>query len=390
MDAAAALPMPDVGERLAPPCLATSGVSVVERLVRDVPETVWPHWQTLAEEASEANCFAEPWFVSAGLAAFAARDEVRLLEVWENGRLLGVLPLCIGRDYGRMRVRHVENWRHHHDFLGTPLVRAGREQAYWAAILGHLDAADWAPGFLHVTGLLEDGPVHRGLQAARACPIVHRSVRAALHSDLSPQAYYEHAVRKKKRKEIKRLESRLAELGPLACVTLVAPEDLPAWCDAFLALERSGWKGQGGTALACAPATEAFFRQALAGAAAAGRLEFLRLDLSGEPIAMLVNFLAPPGSFSFKIAFDEDFARFSPGVLLQIENLRMLARPDIAWMDSCAAENHPMIDSLWTERRAIVRCTIPLAGVRRGLTYKACRALETASCALRALKGKLA
>jgi hypothetical protein len=102
---------------------------------------------------------------------------------------------------------------------------------------------------------------------------------------------------------------------------------------------------------------------------------------------MLVNFLAPPGSFSFKIAFDEDYARFSPGVLIQIENLRILARPDIGWMDSCAVADHSMINSLWGERRRMVRATVPLAGAVRGLTFRISRAAENASAALRRLKG---
>jgi hypothetical protein len=97
---------------------------------------------------------------------------------------------------------------------------------------------------------------------------------------------------------------------------------------------------------------------------------------------MLVNFLCPPGSFSFKTAFDEGFAHYSPGVLLQIDNLDILDRPDIAWMDSCAAQDHPMIDSLWTERRSIVRVTVPLKGWRRRIVWALCRALELASARL--------
>ena len=46
-----------------------------------------------------------------------------------------------------------------------------------------------------------------------------------------------------------------------------------------------------------------------------------RLDLDGKPLAMLVNFLTAPGSFSFKTAFDEAFSRYSPGVLIQLDNL---------------------------------------------------------------------
>jgi hypothetical protein len=48
-------------------------------------------------------------------------------------------------------------------------------------------------------------------------------------------------------------------------------------------------------------------------------------------------------------------------------------------MDSCAAEHHPMIDSLWGGRRSVVRVTIRLAGIRRGLIYYGCRALELVS-----------
>ena len=110
---------------------------------------------------------------------------------------------------------------------------------------------------------------------------------------------------------------------------------LDRWIDTFLALERAGWKGREGSALACDPRKEALFRAALGGAAAAGRLERLSLMLDGRAIGMLVNFLCPPAAFSFKTAYDERYARYSPGVLLQRENLALLTRDDIAWTDSC-------------------------------------------------------
>jgi hypothetical protein len=80
---------------------------------------------------------------------------------------------------------------------------------------------------------------------------------------------------------------------------------------------------------------------------------------------MLASLLAPPGAFSYKTAFDERFSRFSPGVLLQLENLAMLERAGIAWTDSCAAPDHPMIDSLWRERRALGRFSIAIGGTAR-------------------------
>lgn len=339
-------------------------------------------WDDLAADAAEPNAFAERWFFTASARHLPLPPSLRLLAVWEDARLVGLLPLMIGRRYGRIPVRHAVNWQHHHHFLGTPLVRRGRETAFWRGLIGALDDVAWARGFVHLSGLVEHGPVHTGLVAAaramgRPCDVVHRLYRAQLDAGLDPAGYYEANVRKKKRKELKRLAARLAEQGVVETHRLSRPEEVNGWCEDFLALEKSGWKGRAGSALGSRQDTATFFCDMLAGAYAAGRLDMLRIDLDGKAVAMLVNFITPPGSFSFKIAFDEDHARFSPGVLVQIENLQILARGDLDWMDSCAAENHPMIDSLWGGRRSIVRVTLPLAGLRRGAIFHACRAAET-------------
>jgi len=361
---------------------AGAGVDVFVHRARDVVDSLAGEWAALADQAAEPNAFAEHWFVAASLRNMADGRDIRLLEARRGGRLIGILLVEIGRGYARLPVRFVGNWRHDQMFLGTPLVAAGEEEAFWTATIAALGDAGWAANFLHLRGLAEGGAVHRGLAGAA---IVHREVRAFLASDLDPSAYYEQAVRPKKRKEIRRLRKRLAELGPVAVRTLDDGAALDSWCDSYLALEKAGWKGREGSALACRPETELFFREALAAAWAAGRLQFLRLDLGPRPIAMLVNFLCPPGSFSFKTVFDEDYARFSPGVLIQLENLDILARPDIAWMDSCAVEHHPMIDGLWTERRSIVRLTVPLKGAHRHAVFTLCRALERGSATFRKL-----
>lgn len=354
--------------------------------VRDAP--LMAEWGRLVRRFAEPNAFAEPWFWAAS-AHLDGAQAVRLLVVRHHGVLTGLLPVSVARHYGRMPVAHVQNHLHYHAFLGTPPVRAGQEQAFWTAILATLDGAPWAKGLLHLCAIPEHGPLHRGLCAAaaacgRRCDIVHRHERALLYSDLSPQAYYERTVRKKKRKEYKRLEQRLSESGTLTTRHFAADDDLAEWTDAFLTLEASGWKGASGSALAMRPDTARFFRAALAGAHAAGRLDLLRMDLDGTPIAMLVNFLTPPGSFSFKIAFDERHARFSPGVLLQLANLDILDRADIAWMDSCAIADHSMINSLWAERRALVRLSVPLAGPRRRMTFALCRMAERTAAHVRA------
>jgi CelD/BcsL family acetyltransferase involved in cellulose biosynthesis len=383
--ASAAIRVEDVAT---PACVArSSSLSVGFAPAASRIDVLREEWSGLAQRASEANAFAEPWFVAASV-RHLAQVEIRLAEVRDGSDLIGIQPLVVEQGYGRVPVRFVQNWRHHHHFFGAPLVAAGRERDFWRTLLGGLDAATWAPGFLHIRDLAEQGPLHLALEAVagemgRAAHIAYREVRALLRTDLNPDDYYSQAVRKKKRKELARLRNRLAEEGELATRFFAPGDDLAAWCDAFLRLEAAGWKGREGSALGSAPATEAFFRDSLAGAEAAGRLQIIALELDRTPIAMLVNFVSAPGSFSFKTAFDESYARFSPGVLIQRENLAILERDEIDWMDSCAAENHPMIDSFWTERRTLVRVTVPLSGRRRRLSHFAARRLEDLAAATR-------
>lgn len=369
------------------------GLRAELRPARTAPLRLEGDWQDLARDAAEPNAFAEPWFAAPSLRNLEIERELRMVEVWDGTVLIGLLPLCMSGTYAHLPIPHAENWLHSQSFLGTPLIRRGREQEFWVAALQILDGESWVGSFLHLSKLIEGGPVFQGLVAAarqlgRRCDVVHRHDRALLESDLPPEAYYEQTVRKKKRKELKRLSNRLAELGRVETSRLTSREELVPWCDDFLRLEASGWKGQGGTALTCDASTKAFFRESIEAAFDECKLAFLRLDLDGRAIAMLVNFLAPPGSFSFKIAFDEDYARFSPGVLIQIENLQILNEPEVAWMDSCAVEDHPMINSLWGERRRLVQATVPLRGLRHQLIFRICRTAERTSAAVRRLSGR--
>lgn len=384
-------------EKIAIPT-ADRGATWSETSAIDAIPADWrPHWDALAFDASECNVFAERWFVEAGIRHLPPGGETRMVAIWSGDprqrSLVGLLPVRIERRYGRTPVRHVQNWVHHQSFLGTPLVSMGREDEFWTCVIETLDAADWAPGFFHIAGLVEDGPVHRALTTAsarlgRPCATVHRCERALLIRGLSAQGYYEASVRKKKRKELGRLAARLAEIGQVRFETLTDAASARSWCEDFLALEAKGWKGRAGSALASRPETAAFFRDVFLGGVTARRLEAIRLTVGDRLVAMLVNFQAEEGGFSYKIAFDEAFARFSPGVLIEIENLRVLDRPGFAWMDSCAVENHPMIDSLWRERRSIVRVTVSLAGAWRTVTYNVCRLLEEGSALLRCLRSR--
>jgi CelD/BcsL family acetyltransferase involved in cellulose biosynthesis len=334
-------------------------------------------WDRLADAASEPNPFAERWCLQSALHLLDPERRARLVMVRDgsDGPVIGIMPIAPAAHYGRVPLRHVRGWAHPNHFLGSPLVRAGFESLFWSILLGWCDAAPWARTLLHVPRLTEDGPLHRALvDVARVrggvAETVHREERALLESSLSPAAYWDAAVRPKKRKELRRQANRLAEQGEVRLRRWQAGEAIDPWIDAFLDLEARGWKGRAGSALASHTDTQAWFGAILAGAADAGRLDMRALDLGERPLAMLINFLSPPGGFSFKTAFDEDHARFSPGVLLQQANLDLLDDAQILWVDSCAAPGHPMIDSVWRERRALVWINVPLSASGDRLRFK--------------------
>lgn len=333
-------------------------------------------WDRLADEASEPNPFAERWCLQSALHLLDPERQARLVMVRDGsgGSIIGVMPLAPAAKYGRLPLRHVTGWAHPNHFHGAPLVRAGMEDLFWSILLGWCDASNWAHTLVHLPRLTEDGPLHRaliGTARARggAAVVVHREERALLESDLSPDAYWDQAVRAKKRKELRRQASRLAEEGRVSIRRWQSGDSIDRWIDAFLDLERRGWKGRAGSALASHGDTEAWFRAVVTGAAAGGRLDMRVLALGDRPLAMLINFLCAPGGFSFKTAFDEDYARFSPGVLLQQANLDLLSDPAIDWVDSCAAPGHPMIDSVWRERRRLVWVNVPLSSTPDRLRF---------------------
>lgn len=324
-------------------------------------------WDALALAAAEPNPFLESWYLLPALRRFDRAGTVEILRFERAGQLVGLLPVERSWRYQRWPLPHLRAWTHPNCFVAAPLVARGAERAFWAAALAWADVAAGPSLFAHLAQMPTDGDLAAALRAecaaqGRRIELVHREDRALLDSDLAPYAYLERAVRGKKRKELRRQQARLAEQGRLTVERRADDHCLATWIDHFLALEASGWKGAAGSALASHDATAGLFRDALRGAAKRGRLERLSLVLDGRPVAMLANFVTAPGAFSYKTAFDERFARFSPGVLLQLENLALLEHPEVVWCDSCAMPDHPMIDGLWTERRRIGRYSVAIGG----------------------------
>lgn len=346
------------------------------------PETCddafWSPWAALERRAAAPN----PFFGAALLRPairHLAPPSLRLLTLTREGRLVFAAPVLVERSLRGLPVTHLVAWRHRYAFLDAPLIDADDIHATLAALPGVLRALPGAPAFLRFALLDREGP------AAALAPSTHTVVeavaeRACLFGPFDADAYLEAAIRKKKRKELGRLTNRLSDLGPLTFERLASDNDAAAlhqWTEDFLALENRSWKGEQGTSMISRPEDAAYFRAAIKNAHHTGALDVRRLCVDGRTIAMIVNFIAGGEGYSFKIAHDPDFARFSPGVLLEIDLTRAIAAmPDIRLFDSCAAPDHPMIDAIWRERRKMGALTIAAESWRGRLSLAACRRLK--------------
>lgn len=366
--------------------LAATGLRVEWRAA-DALGALAPQWDALAADAAEANPFFARYLLEPALSLLPP-GAVLACTFDEGGALAGLVPLAPGRTYARLPIAHLETAPHRHCFFGAPLVRRGMEDAFFAALYAAADTAPGAPFFLRLNLLDSDGPLLAAAEraaAGRAFLRWHPLERALLKSGVGAEAYLETAIRAKKRKEWRRQQNRLAEEGAVRCSMLNDAAALSAWTDAFLALEAKGWKGRAGSALAAAAEDARFFRRALAASFAAGALRFFRLDCDGAPIAMVVTFIEQGEGFSFKIAHDEAFARYSPGVLIEVEMLKHLLdrEPDFRFCDSCARPDHPMIGGLWRDRRRLVALQVSLGGARGRAMLRAGALIEGAAERLR-------
>lgn len=335
-------------------------------------------WRDLARRACVPNPFNEPDFVEAAVRGFQA-SRVGVLAVTDKQGWRAAMPVLRVRRWRRVPGPLLVTWRHSYCYLTTPLVERDNPEAVLAALLVR-GAAE--PGVL---GLMLDwidaaGPIGTALTAGvlrdRWSLRFETFARASL--ERRPENnYMAQALSAKHLKELRRLRHRLeAETGVLEVRDRAGESSA---VNAFLDLERSGWKGRAGTAMSSKPSHGRFFAESCERYATLNRLQLLTLESDRETVAMKVNLVAGDGIFCFKIAYDERYAAFSPGIHLEVANVDVFHdRSGATWMDSCAAANNAMINRLWPDRRALQSVLICTPGFRGALGSGLWRAARSA------------
>jgi hypothetical protein len=331
-----------------------------------------PAWEELAAAALEPNVFYEHWMLLPALETFGAGKDINVVLVLIHdphnpdapAKLGGLFPLEQIPRYKKLMVSVLSLWQHAHCYVCTPLVRADAARECMVEFFQWLRSGGANASLLELKCISGDGRFHKLLVdlsnelGLRSC-ITDIFTRGLWRERNDKNTLPESAVPGDLRRRLRRKERRLSERGRVEHLAMRPDDDIGRWIDEFLRVEASGWKGQRGSALASSEGDRRYFTEIATSAFRRGRLLMLGLNFDGFPIARRCAFVAGEGSFAFKTAYDEEFADFSPGAILEMDSIRQLQTlPAVRWMDSCATPDNLLVNRLSNDRKTIQSLTV--------------------------------
>lgn len=303
-------------------------------LVAEIVSTIEPwadEWRALCAEGACDQPFLRPEWIAAYLRAFAAKQKPLILTARRNGQLRAVLPLLEECAFLHgLPIRKLRSAANAHscrfDLIHGASDREEAVRAIWDLlkrrrgwdVIELEDVPAGGAGELLLRLAEADG--FRGGQWERA-PGSYLSL-LALPEATDCDEVLPTLVSSKLRKSLRYYQRKLESQGTLQ-FRHIAYDD-PHSLEQFYQLERAGWKGRAGTAIACDAATRQFYDDVARAATQHGYFSLYALELNQRPIAMQYCLSYDGRLHLLKPAFDEAFSEYSPGHLITYEVLRDL------------------------------------------------------------------
>ncbi len=314
-------------------------------------------WADLAGRAA-SNVFMEPTALRVAEATGFA--DVRMLLAWDDAatprRLVGLWALQVKR-IASFWPSVIDSRPFNYAFLSTPVIDPAYVDDVMPAMLAAVQHDPELPKVLHLHSFEQETPCFAALQRELT---KQGGAQRILDETNRPYATRDEGVKKSgsTRKKLRQDWNRLSALGAVDVVNDRTPVRVREAFEAFLKLEQASWKGARGTALLCDDADASFVRELVAKLSAEGRASVALLRVDGKAIATQVVMYSGRTAYTWKTAFDAEYARYSPGMLL-VDKVtdQLFADPTIESIDSCSYEDGFMA-KLWTARRKMVEMLV--------------------------------
>ncbi|MGL4196878.1 MAG: GNAT family N-acetyltransferase [Allorhizobium sp.] len=324
----------------------------------------------LTYRVMEANVFFAPRFLAPAMPRLEER-QIRFAVIRDRderrSRLRLLFPFSVEKPGFSVGPSIIRTWANPFGPLGTPLVDAEGAAETIDNLLEALARPDARmPGLLVIPDLRLEGrfaQLARAVALARDLPltVTNEYQRPMLQSYEDGSNYLRAALNKNHLREIRRQFRLLSEKGSVTYNVARQPEEIRVRMEEFLALEASGWKGRKRSAMVNDRLRAAFAREAVTNLAEADAVRIHTLDFDGQAIASMVVFIMAGEAYTWKTAYDERYARYSPGKLLMADLTEWhLDDANIERTDSCAVPDHPIMSRFWREREAMGTLVIGL------------------------------
>jgi hypothetical protein len=324
----------------------------------------------LSNRAIEPNIFFTGRFLAPAMPRLEDRQVNFVLIRDQSGtrsRMRFLMPFSVDKPGFAVGPSIIRAWSNSFAPLGTPLVDAEDVAETLDNLFEGLTAGDLRlPPILVLPDLRLNGIFARMAKAvalSRNLPITVTNPfqRPMLQSEEDAVVYLRNAVSSSHMREMRRQWRLLEERGPVVYSVARQPRDIHMRFEEFLSLEAGGWKGKKRSALVTDRYHTAFARETVSNLAAIDAVRIHTIDLAGKAIASIVVLMMGGEAYAWKTAYDEDFARYSPGKLLIGELTEWhLDDANIVRSDSCAVPDHPIMSRFWQEREEMGTLVIGL------------------------------
>ena len=338
---------------------------------RDGLESLHGEWDDLHRRSCNPAFYTD-WRWHRALAGHLLAEPVHYLCARRDGRLTAILPLQV-RDLerGPISVPTLSFPLHDHIQLSDIVVeREGEGGTAFAAMMAFLEehaGISWQ--CLHLKGVVDGAGLLSEIHGSGA-EVVRKGASAYFDTSGSDAAL----VPQKLLHNIDRLRRKAdREHGTVEVRAVVEGEGLRRAFEAFLEVEASGWKGEGGTATAIQrdPALVGFYQELLERFSADGSARINLLSF-GDEVAAAEFCLRAGGTWSIlKIGYRDSVKAFGPG------NILLAAFLEEARADEAVAEVNLVTASGWSERwHPRLRDVSLVTGFRNSLQGRALKVIH--------------
>lgn len=340
-------------------------------------------WRELSASSLESNPLFGPDCVIPAATFLPYGEHISLVVAEEDGRFYGAFPLLLqGRSEAdltpvaglrrRVLTTNVRRFR----FSGTPLLHRDRADAAARAIFEHLRDArrSIGAGVVFMDCVARDGATYAVLRGALATGDVRAVTYHEWHRPLIRRRSEEEIGHFNSQRTNRRFSRQRRGLERLLGAPLVLGDrsDDPNAVEDFLALESAGYKGREGIDLRSHLGEAQWLTEMCRRLREAGGLSVVSLNGGDQMVAMEILIRAGDGWFELFTAYDERFAKYSPGILLQRELFKyVFTHSDAEWMDSCTYEGNETMEFLYPDRIGLVATMVVTGGVTDWLSAQA-------------------